>query len=134
MSTTTSLYNKQELISLYREAVQNHKDSLVRVLSPASLVPFCKIGFISEEQKSEWSVANVSKKVSRTSLIETLLGRSAVEDYIKFSRCLQFINGVEAKRIFPFITDLFAVGLHDPISKQGRFTAPSTSVMGVLWL
>ncbi len=120
MSTPPVLYSKQELISLYQEAVEKHRETLVKVLSPASLVPFCKIGFISEEQKSEWSVANVSKDVSRRMLIETLLGRSDVEDYIKFSRCLLYINGVEAKRIFPFITDLFTVGLHDPISKQGR--------------
>ncbi len=115
----TRLYSKQELLSLYQQAIENHKETLVRVLSPASLVPFCKTGIISEQQKSDWSVANVTKEESRRSLIALLLEKNDVENYIKFSRCLQYINAVEARRTFPFTKDLFDVGLHDPITNKG---------------
>ena len=118
-SHSSSWYSKQDLISLYQEAVQNHRGTLMKVLSPASLVPFCKTGFISEEQKNEWSVANIPKEESRRLLIALLLDRNDVEDYIKFSRCLQYINPVEARNVFPFVGDLFDVGLHDPISNKG---------------
>ena len=117
------LYSKQELLSLYQQAVENHRETLIKVLSPASLVPFCKIGFITEEQKTDWSVVNMPKEESRRLLIDLLCERNDVEDYIKFSRCLQYINSVEARRIFSFITDLLNVGLHDPISNKGVFVA-----------
>ena len=129
-SSVTPLYRKEDLLSLYQQAIENHKETLIRVLSPASLVPFCKTRIISDEQKNEWSVANIPKEESRRLLVALILEKNDVEFYIKFSRCLQYINAVEARRVFPFITDLLDVGLHDPITSKGDTTS-STSIYSV---
>ena len=121
-ATPVTLYRKEELVSLYQQAIQNHREALVQVLSPASLVPFVKTGIISDEQKNEWGVANIPKEESRRLLIALILERNDADLYIKFSRCLQYINAVESKRVFPFTTDLLAVGLHDPIDKKGMLS------------
>ena len=124
-----SLYSKEELLSQYQQAIDSHEEVLIRVLSPASLVPFTKTGIISEELKSEWSIANIPKQVSRKRLITHVLESDDVAVYINFSRCLQYINAVEARRIFPFITDLFDVGLHDPISSRSMYPSYITTCL-----
>lgn len=112
------LYSKEELLSLYKQTIQDKEQELISLLSSgSSLASFAAFGLITPKQKEDWSVRHMDKEESRKNLISHLLEKSNVEDYIKFSKCVRQINEAEAMRIFSFIDDLIPVGLHDPIQK-----------------
>ena len=116
MSSTT-LYSQEELLSLYKQSIQDNKDDLLKVLKKGTLVPFTILGIINDSQKESWSLSNMTQNESRGALIQHILKSDDVSDYIKFSRCVRYISDVGAGRVFSFMQDLINVGLHDPISK-----------------
>ena len=115
----TCLYTKEDLLSLYSQKLQNEKEEIIKVIRPASLVPFTAGGVITKEQDTEWS--SMSKQESRRALLDFVLEQNSVERYIRFGQCVHYINKGKAERIFYFIPDLIAVGLHDSIRKRGNF-------------
>ena len=112
----TKLYVKEELLSLYKCTIKDNVDRLVKTIKPAPLTCFYYVNLINKEQEND--LKSLSKDESRRSLVNLVLEKDSLNDYINFSRCVHFINEVEAKRIFPFISDLFEVGLHDPLKTQ----------------
>ncbi len=108
------LYSEETLLSLYKSTIETNIDKLVDILSPGTLVPYCKTGIITEEEKVDLGEFEKTEQFRR--LIKCyVLGRDNLDCYIRFSRCVEYSKKVEAKRIFPFIKDLFQVGLHDPL-------------------
>lgn len=116
------LYSKEELVSEYRLSIENNKEKIIETLKVASLAVFSLRGLISEEQKDEWSTLGrtICREEPYRRLICFVLDKNSVEDYLKFSRCVQYTNNVKALIIFPFIRDLVAVGLHDSLKKGNK--------------
>lgn len=123
---STTLYNKEDLLSLYKQSIENNKDELLKVLRKGTLAPFNIRGIISDAQKEDWSLSRMTKDESRGALIAHLLESSDVVDYMKFSRCVQYISDVGARRVFSFLQDLIDVGLHEPI--EGVHSAVTVAV------
>lgn len=107
------LYSQEELASLYRQTIETNKEKLVRVIKPAPWTPFTLTNIVTQEQIDDWSSMN--KDRSRKALVEFLLQKDTLLDYIQFSRAVEYIKESEARKIFEFIPDLCEVGLHDPI-------------------
>ena len=119
----TKLYVKEELLSLYRCTIKDNVERLVKTIKPAPLTCFCCVNIISKEQEND--LKSLSKDESRRSLVNLVLEKDSLDDYINFSRCVQFIKEIEAKKIFTFISDLFEVGIHDPLKRQAELGEPS---------
>lgn len=117
----TRLYSREELLSLYGTILNNEteKERAIDAILPAPLAgSFVIQGVISKEQASEWS--SLDRREQRRALIDFICEKNTVEDYIKFTQCVHYIDEVKARKIFPFIPDLIAVGLHDNIRRKGR--------------
>lgn len=112
------LYSKEELVSLYSQVLQNEKDKIVKAIRPGTFVPFIKTGIMTEDQEEDWS--SMSREMSRKALIDLVLARNNLDCYLKFSQGVYYVDAVKAKRIFKFIADLNAVGLHDPLKRTGE--------------
>ena len=105
------LYGREELLSLYQQALKANKKKIIDILRPSPLIIFRKLGVISQDQLTGQYQA--SERFDH--LISYVLERNDLEIYIKFSRGLQYVNKVEVKSIFEFVPDIFSVGLHDPL-------------------
>lgn len=107
------MFTKESLLSEYLKVIQDNRDELVRVLCSGTLIPFIKVGIITEEQKSEWSSLSSEERYDK--ILSLVIERKDINLCIKFSRCVQYINNTKTKKVFEFIPDIYEVGLHDPL-------------------
>lgn len=113
--------SKSELLCQYRKILVNNEEKLVPVMKVAPFV-FRLLNVMSEEQEAEWN--SLPKDVAMRKLVAFVLKKDTLEGYINFSSSLQYINESQANRLFPFISDLREVGLHDPVRTKGTTYYP----------
>ena len=108
------LYTKDELSRRYREFTSSKTDILIDMLKK-TLVPFVKLGIISETEKYEWLHKKDEEDNACYCVVRRVLDKNDLDVYIKFSRGLAFLNKEQVKEVYGFIPDLLLVGLHDPL-------------------
>ena len=119
--SSSRLYSREELLSLYCQTLENEKDEVIRAIRPAPFTSFIIRGVMSSKQETDWS--SMSRHDSRRALIDFVLEENTLERYIKFSQCVHYINSAKAEQIFEFIPNLIHVGLHDSIRMKGELSS-----------
>jgi hypothetical protein len=119
-SMSTQVFSRGELLSLYDQSIREKEGRLVGLIKPLPFRCFKLAGVITETQECDYE--ELPKEDAAKQLLAFVLETNSLEKYIGFSRCVQYIQDLEAKRIFSFISDLFKVGLHDPLRKDGKCT------------
>ena len=126
------VFHREELLSLYRQCIEDNENKLIGVTSPLPPTSFRLTGVITEEQEDEWW-SQLSREDACRKLIESVLKRNSLKVYISFSQCIKYISDNEAKRIFTFIPDLFRAGLHDPLQKSGKYGGSDIASGDLSW-
>ena len=114
------LYCREELIALYSQCIRKKEKELVEVIKFLPFTVFIMTKVISKEQEYEWTRELSTKEGVAKQLITSVLERNTIDLYLKFSQCVQYLKDFGAKEIFPFIPDLFQVGLHDPLRTESK--------------
>ena len=121
MSARFRLYSREELLSQYSQCMGKKEEELVEVIKFLPFTCFVRTKVISQEQVDEWRKREVSKDGVAKQLIASVLERNTLELYLTFSQCMEYLKSSKAKEIFPFIPDLFRVGLHDPLPTNSKW-------------
>jgi len=110
-------YNEDELLGLYREALELKEQELVKVLQTRSwYVPLQKTNALTKLECDKIRDKVTGRRAQALEVVKLIREKDSLTCYIAFSRVVCDMNEYHGKQIFPFVDKLG--DLHPPLKRH----------------
>ncbi len=118
MSTSNSVSDDDKYISLYREALSNCEQQIIKGLRVMVLGDLTKLGGVTEDELREIEIRHRDRGLKAKEIITLIREKDTLKSYIALSRLLCEIQIFDKQAVFPFVTELEEKGKHSPIQRR----------------
>ncbi len=132
MASSDSVSEDDKYLGLYREALSNCEEQIIRGIRGMVLRELTKVGGLTEDEFSAIELRHRNKGSKAKEIVILMRKKDTLNCYIALSRLLCELPGFDKQRVFPFVAELEKAGKHPPIQRlASKLHLPSIFFGGV---